>query len=281
MGIYASVASARVSLRRVAEIFETPVDIVDPVDPVALRGGGGVTFEDVTFTFARGGPVLDGVTLDVAPKEVVAIVGASGTGKSTIADLLVRYLDPQQGRVLLDGHDLRTLRLEDVRRQLLAVEQDPFVFHASFGDNLRVAAPDAGDEELRLAAEVGGLGDWLAAAPHGLATIVGERGKTLSSGERQRLALARAYLANPSVLILDEATASLDPATEGRVITGLDSWIRGRTAILITHRLDVARRADRVVVLQGGRIVEEGTADALMERTGPFSLLFGTMEPVG
>ena len=284
MGIYSSIASARVSLRRVAEIFETPIDITDPESPIELASSvlpiGRVTFEGVTFTFARGGPVLDGVTLDIAPGELVAIVGASGAGKSTIADLLVRYLDPERGRVLLDGHDLRALRLADVRRHVLAVEQDPFVFHASLGDNLRVAAPRADDAELQTAAEVGGLGEWLASAPQGLATVVGERGKALSSGERQRLALARAYLANPSVLVLDEATASLDPATEGRVIAGLDTWIRRRTAILITHRLDVARRADRVVVLEGGRIVEEGKAVALMQRGGPFSRLFGTMEPV-
>ena len=284
MGIYSSIASARVSLRRVAEIFETPIDITDPESPIEMASSvlpiGRVTFEGVTFTFARGGPVLDGVTLDIAPGELVAIVGASGAGKSTIADLLVRYLDPERGRVLLDGHDLRALRLADVRRHVLAVEQDPFVFHASLGDNLRVAAPRADDAELQTAAEVGGLGEWLASAPQGLATVVGERGKALSSGERQRLALARAYLANPSVLVLDEATASLDPATEGRVIAGLDTWIRRRTAILITHRLDVARRADRVVVLEGGRIVEEGKADALMQRGGPFARLFGTMEPV-
>ena len=285
MGIYSSIASARVSLRRVAEIFETPIDITDPESPIELASSvlpiGRVTFEGVTFTFARGGPVLDGVTLDIAPGELVAIVGASGAGKSTIADLLVRYLDPERGRVLLDGHDLRALRLADVRRHVLAVEQDPFVFHASLGDNLRVAAPGADDAELQTAAEVGGLGEWLASAPQGLATVVGERGKALSSGERQRLALARAYLANPSVLVLDEATASLDPATEGRVIAGLDTWIRRRTAILITHRLDVARRADRVVVLEGGRIVEEGKADALMQRGGSFARLFGLMEPVG
>ena len=284
MGIYSSIASARVSLRRVAEIFETPIDITDPESPIEMASSvlpiGRVTFEGVTFTFARGGPVLDGVTLDIAPGELVAIVGASGAGKSTIADLLVRYLDPERGRVLLDGHDLRALRLADVRRHVLAVEQDPFVFHASLGDNLRVAAPGAGDAELQTAAEVGGLGEWLASAPQGLATVVGERGKALSSGERQRLALARAYLANPSVLVLDEATASLDPATEGRVIAGLDSWIRRRTAILITHRLDVARRADRVVVLEGGRIVEEGKAVALMQRGGSFARLFGLMEPV-
>ncbi|MDP1858932.1 MAG: ABC transporter ATP-binding protein [Gemmatimonadaceae bacterium] len=300
MGIYSSIASARVSLRRVAEIFETPIDITDPESPIemasparpmdmvdlvqpaiSIRRVGRVTFEGVTFTFARGGPVLYGVTLDIAPGELVAIVGASGAGKSTIADLLVRYLDPERGRVLLDGHDLRALRLAKVRRHVLAVEQDPFVFHASLGDNLRVAAPGAGDAELQTAAEVGGLGEWLASAPKGLATVVGERGKALSSGERQRLALARAYLANPSVLVLDEATASLDPATEGRVIAGLDTWIRRRTAILITHRLDVARRADRVVVLEGGRIVEEGQADALMQRGGSFARLFGLMEPVG
>jgi ATP-binding cassette subfamily B protein len=260
----------------------TPVDFTDSVNAAAVgRAAGRVTFEAVTFTFARAAPVLNGVTLDIAPKELVAIVGASGAAKSTIADMLVRYLDPERGRVLLDGHDLRTLHLRDVRRHVLAVEQDPFVFHASLGDNFRVAAPDATDADLQLADEVRGLGDWLSSAPQGLATVVGERGKALSSGERQRRALARANLANPAVLVLDEATASLDPATDGPVIAGLDSSIRARTAILITHRVDVARRADRVVVLEGGRIVEEEMADALLQGRGPFARLFGALEPVG
>ncbi|MEO6445796.1 MAG: ABC transporter ATP-binding protein [Gemmatimonadaceae bacterium] len=282
MGIYSNVASAKVSLQRVSQILDTPVDISDPELPVdGFVAAGAVTLEDVTFTFSRGGAVLDGVSLSVAAGEVVAVVGASGTGKSTIADLLVRYLDPDAGRVLLDDHDLRTLRLTEIRRHVLAVEQDPFVFHASLGENLRVARPEANEAALQQAAEVAGLGDWVAAAPQGMATVVGERGKALSSGERQRLALARAFLADPAVLVLDEATASLDPATERRVIAGLDSWIRGRTAILITHRLDVARRADRVVVLQGGRIVEEGHADALLESGGPFTRLFSSLETVG
>jgi ATP-binding cassette subfamily B protein len=281
MGIFTSVASARVSLRRVNEILDTPVDVSDAPGVRPLRDAEGtIDLDDVSFAFEDGRPVLDGVSLSVEAGECIAIVGSSGVGKSTIADLLVRHVDPQHGTIRLDGHDLRDLALADVRRHIAVLEQEPFLFNATLADNLRIAAPHATDAELNDALSVSGLDDWVRAATHGLATVVGERGRALSTGERQRLSLARAYLTGPAVIVLDEATGSLDPATERRVVAGLDSWMRGRTTVLITHRLEVARRAARVVVLHEGRVAEIGPADALLDGTGAFALAFATPQPV-
>ncbi|MCC6318812.1 MAG: ABC transporter ATP-binding protein [Gemmatimonadaceae bacterium] len=258
MGIYASVASARVSLKRVHEILDVPVEVVDPQAPTraATPVRGEVRLDDVLYAFDRGA-VLDGVSLSVDPGACLAVVGTSGGGKSTIADLLVRHADPQRGVVRLDGIDLRQLPLAVVRQSVLAVETEPFVFHASIAENLRVADPSATDARLQEALTVTGLGDWLAAAPEGLATVLGERGRSLSSGERQRLALARAWLANPRVLLLDEATNALDPATEATVFGAMGPWLAQRTVILITHRAHVAAMAGRTVVLEAGRLVED------------------------
>jgi ATP-binding cassette subfamily B protein len=281
MGLYASIATARVSLRRVHEILDAPVDVLEADRPVPLpRARGDVTFADVSFGFGRGGAVLDGLRLEIAAGEVVALVGASGGGKSTIADLLVRQLDPDAGRVLLDGHDLRTLRLADLRRRVVVVDQDPFVLNASIAENIRYARPDAADAEVAAAAGAAGLGELLARLPAGLATSVGERGRALSAGERQRIALARAFLADPAVLVLDEATGALDPATEAQVVAGYEAVMRGRTTLVITHRLELARVADRVVVLEAGRAVEEGTAAELLARGGEFARVFARLEPV-
>jgi ATP-binding cassette, subfamily B, bacterial len=275
MGLYASLASARVSLKRVSEILDARVDVVESPAAVALPSvRGRVTLENATYAFGRGGAVLDGVSLDVSPGERVALVGRSGEGKSTIADLLVRQLDPDNGRVLLDGVDLRAARLADVRRHVLVVDQDPFVFNATLAENIRYARPSATDDEVTAAADAAGLGTLLARSPRGLDTSAGERGRALSAGERQRLALARAFLADPAVLVLDEATGALDPATEAQVATGYEAVMAGRTTIIITHRLDLARRADRVLVLERGRIVEEGTAAVLLGLGQSFANLF-------
>jgi len=269
MGLYASLATAHVSLRRVHEILDVPVEVIEAEGAVALPAARGrVTFEDVSFTFGRGGSVLRGVSIDVQPGETVAIAGSSGGGKSTIADLLVRQLDPDAGRVLLDGHDLRTLRLDDVRRHIAVVEQEPFVLNASLAENIRYARPAATLPDIHAAVRAAGLADLVERLPEGLDTPVGERGRALSAGERQRLAIARAFLANPAVLVLDEATGSLDPATEAQVVRGYEAVMRGRTTIVITHRPELALRADRVVVLEDGRIVEEGPA---AERSGGIS----------
>ena len=280
MGLYASVATARVSLRRVHEILDTPPEVTEVAVPTPLPSvQGDVVLDDVTFTFERGASVLDHVCLTIPAGESVAIVGASGGGKSTIADLLVRQLDPTTGRILLDGRDLRQLRLADVRRHVVVVEQDPFIFNTSVAENVRYARPDADAADVDAAARAAGLGDLIDRLPQGIDTPVGERGRALSAGERQRLAIARAFLADPAVLVLDEATGSVDPAMEAQVVSGYEAVMRGRTTIVISHRLEPARRADRVVVLDRGRIVEDGSADSLMARGGAFAELFGVLQP--
>jgi len=275
MGIYTNLATARASLVRVHELFDTEPEVVEAAVPVRLDAvRGEVRLENVRFGFGRGGEVLDGIDLVIPAGRTVAVVGASGSGKSTIADLLARLLDPDEGRVLLDGVDLRAVALEDVRRAVHVVEQDPFVFHATIRENVAFANPDADEAQIREALEAAGLARLLETLPDGLDTPVGERGRGLSAGERQRLALARAFLADPAVLIMDEATGALDPASETAVLAGWERLMRNRTTVVITHRPELARRCPRVVVLAGGRIVEDGAPDALALDGRSFQELF-------
>ncbi|MEX2471783.1 MAG: ABC transporter ATP-binding protein [Gemmatimonadota bacterium] len=275
MGIYTNLATARASLVRVHTLLDTPPDVVEPTSPRRLAEcRGRVTLENVDLDFGRGSQGLYGVDLDIPAGQVVAIVGASGSGKSTIADLLGRHLDPDVGRVMLDGHDLCELLLDDVRRHVAIVEQDPFIFHASIADNVRYARPEARDSEVSDAIRAAGLDALVAAMPDGAGTVVGERGRQLSAGERQRLAIARAFLADPAVLVMDEATGALDPSSEATVLAGYDRVMKGRTTILITHRIDLARQAERVVVVKDGRIAEDGSAARLEKRSGAFRDIF-------
>jgi len=282
MGLYSSIAAARVSLRRVHEIVDAPIDVVEQPDARALaQVRGEIQFENVSFGFDRGEPVLDGVSLAIQAGSCVAIVGPSGVGKSTLADLLVRHLDPQSGRILLDGTDLRSLRLADIRRHVAVVDQDPFVLNASLFENVRYARPAASAQDVRAAALAAGLGELLERLPDGLGTAAGERGRALSAGERQRLSIARALLADPAVLVLDEATGSLDPAAEALVVSGYEQAMRGRTTILVTHRLELARRANYIVLLRNGRVAERGAADDLLARRGAVAEHFAPLQPVG
>ena len=277
MGLWTNFATAKVSLRRVHEILDTEPEVADADAPLALEvARGDVSFESVTFSFERGGPVLENVTFEVRRGEVLAIVGPSGSGKSTVSDLLVRHLDPDSGRILLDGHDLRELALSDIRRHVVTVEQHPFVFNASVAENIAYGWPAASRGDVEAAAHAAGLADFVDRLPEGLATAVGDRGLAISAGELQRIAVARALLADPAVLVLDEATASLDPASQAQVIRGYEAAMRNRTTVLITHRLELALRADRVLVIDGSRVVDEGSPRALQARPGPFRRLFGT-----
>ena len=290
MGLYASLATAKVSLKRVHEIADAPVEVREEAVPAetgteraktATTGpattaevGGAIAFDDVSFSFDRGAPTLEHVSFAIAPGETVAIVGRSGAGKSTVADLLLRLLDPDRGAVRLDGRDLRTLPLAFVRRHVALVDQAPFIFHTSLRDNVRYARPEANDKEVAEAVRAAGLDELVRGMPEGLDTVVGERGAALSAGERQRVAIARAFLADPRVLVLDEATAALDPVTERRVVGGYEALMRARTTVVITHRLDLARRADRVVALDGARIAEVGPPEELLAQGGFFARLF-------
>jgi len=275
MGIYTNLATARASLVRVHALLDAAPDVLESAEPVALEEcEGRLELKGVRFGFGRGEKVLDGVDLAIPAGQRVAIVGASGSGKSTLADLLARHADPDAGGVWLDGHDLRDLSLADVRRHVGLIEQDPFIFHATLGDNVRYARPSATDDEVRSAVEAASLDVLVASMPDGLHTVVGERGKQLSAGERQRLAIARAFLANPAVIVMDEATGALDPRSETAVVKSYDALLRGRTTVIITHRRDLALQADRVIVVEDGKVVSDGTPQALDAADGAFRSLF-------
>jgi ATP-binding cassette subfamily B protein len=264
----------QVSLTRVHELLDTAPEIVERAVPVPVVDPvGAIEFDRVTIDLGRG-QVLRSVSFAVAPGERLAIVGPSGSGKSTVADLLLRLLDPDEGAVRLDGHDLRDLALFDLRRHVVLVDQEPFLFHAAIADNIRYARPDATIDEVRAAAEAAGIDDFISRLPEGYATIAGERGAALSSGERQRIAIARALLMNPKVLVLDEPSAALDPAAERHVLDGYDRVMRGRTVIVITHRPALAAAADRVLVLGANGIVEQGAPLDLRTSGGAFATLF-------
>ena len=276
MGLYSALATARVSWRRVTELLDTKPEVVSAPDarPVtAVRGD--VEFDGVTLAHPRGGLLLDDVSFRVPAGSVFAIVGPSGGGKSTIADVLVRLLDPDAGVVRLDGQDLRTLALPDLRRRVQSVEQAPVLFHASIDENLRYVNPQATEEEVQRALEDAGLTAFVARLPEGLRTIVGDRGLAVSAGERQRLALARAFLMQPAVLVLDEPSSALDPIAERQIIDGMRRVMHGRTTILISHRLDLVRAADFAIVLDGARVAQRGTPAELEARAGEFASLFG------
>lgn len=266
LGLWTNLATVRVSLARVQALLDEAPDVVEaPLAEPLERVGGEIRFERVGFSFDRE-PVLVDASFCVRPGETVALVGASGSGKSTIADLIARLLDPDAGRVLVDGRDLKTVRLADLRREVALVDQEPFLFHATIAENVRYARPDAPDTDVESALRAAGLEAVVRSLPRGLQTVVGEDGAALSAGERQRLAVARALLADPSVLVLDEPSASLDPESERRLLTGWRDWMRGRTVIVITHRAEVAKQADRVIRLEGARVWEE---PSLLTAAGP------------
>ncbi len=252
---------------RISEVLEAEPRLRETRHPVKLDGvRGDVRLRQVQFGH-EGRPVLDGLDLHVAPGESLALVGATGSGKSTVAGLLARLYDPDDGAVLLDGHDVRELRLADVRRAVALVFEETFLFTDTVRENIRLARPDAHDEEVERAAELAGAVEFIAALPEGYETVLGERGFSLSGGQRQRVAIARAILADPEVLVLDDATSAVDATKEHEIRAALATVMEGRTTLVITHRPATIALADRVAVLEGGKIVEEGTHAELLRRS--------------
>jgi ATP-binding cassette, subfamily B, bacterial len=257
LGIYTNLLTGGVSLGRVFEVMDVPVEVKEVADPIPLPWvRHAITFDKVRFQYGRDVPVLRDVSFTIPAGQMCAIVGASGAGKSTLADLLLRFHDVESGSITIDGQDIRELRLEDLRRQVAMVEQTPYFFRASIRENIAYGRPEATLEEIRNCAAAAAIDSFIQTLPNGYETILGERGLTLSVGERQRIALARALLRDPRILILDEPTSALDPAAEAAVTGELMNVLRGRTSILITHRMSLAERADMVVVIEDGCVQE-------------------------
>ncbi|MGH9298380.1 MAG: ABC transporter ATP-binding protein, partial [Acidimicrobiales bacterium] len=266
----ASVLKLRTLLETIPSVQEAPQPLVLP----AVQGA--ISFEHVSFGYDPTVPVISGVDLEIAPGEAVAFVGPTGAGKSTLAKLITRFYDPTSGRVLMDGYDLSTVSFDSLRRQLGVVPQEPFLFAGTIRDNISFARPDTPLAEVEQAVRAVGLEDVVARLPNGLDSVVHERGQSLSSGERQLIALARAFLAQPRVLVLDEATSNLDLASETKIELALDVLLEGRTAVLIAHRLSTAMKADRIVVVVDGRIVEVGSHAELVAARGRYAEMYET-----
>jgi ABC-type multidrug transport system fused ATPase/permease subunit len=259
--------------RRLTAIELEPVPVLDGPG-VSVGGRGQLELDEVTFTYPGSvTPALDGVRFEAPAGRTVALVGPSGAGKSTVAHLMMRFWDPQVGRIVLDGHDVRDYRLDDLRGQIALVSQDTYLFNASVRDNLLVARPDASDEALQDALERAGLAEFVATLPDGIETKVGERGMQLSGGQRQRVAVGRALLKDAPILILDEATSHLDSVNERLVRRALAELKEGRTTVVIAHRLSTVRDADLIVVMERGKVVEQGTHAELLVRGGLYARL--------
>jgi len=270
------VQSAGAALNKLYGVLDTPIDVPDPTVPVALPSQGAIAVAGVSFAYAGGPPVLRDVSITVEPGERLALVGPTGAGKSTLAKLMARLYDPTEGRVTFGGVDLKDVSSAELRRRIVVVPQEGFLFNGTVAQNIRVARGDATDDELHAALESIGIAHRFEALPDGLETQVQERGSRFSAGEKQLVSLARAALVDPAVLVLDEATSSLDPGTELLIERALEVLMEGRTVLVIAHRLSTAERADRVAVVMNGHVEEIGPHEELVARGGAYAALFSS-----
>jgi ATP-binding cassette subfamily B protein len=269
-----TIQGAAAEADRVSEILETEPAIRDRPHAREAKVTGPIRYEDVTFGYDPGRPVLHDVTFEARPGEVVAIVGPTGAGKTTLMNLLIRFFDPWSGRITIDGVDLRDMRHRSLRSQIAIVLQDPFIFPLSIADNIAYGRPEASNAEIEAAARAAGAHEFVVRLPEGYDAVVGERGATLSGGEQQRLSIARAFLKDSPVLILDEPTSALDARTETELLDALDRLMSGRISFVIAHRLSTIRRATRILVLDRGRIAESGTHEQLVQAGGLYAELY-------
>lgn len=272
--LYSETQSALAGGERIFDLLDTPVEVADRSDAEDLAClEGRVTWEGVRFSYRSGPEVLHGIDLDVSPGETVAFVGTTGAGKTTLVNLVPRFYDPSSGAVLIDGRDVRSLRLSSLRRHFGIVLQDPFLFSGTVADNIRYGRLEASEADVRRAADTAGALAFIETLPDGFGTQVGERGSILSTGQRQLIAFARAVVGDPAILLLDEATSSVDTRTEQLIQRGLKRILVDRTALIIAHRLSTVRDASRIVVIDGGHVVEQGTYAQLLAADGAFRAL--------
>lgn len=266
-----SIQQSLIGARRVFEVLDTPVEIKSPVDAVKLtRVEGKLEFQNVAFSYRPGEPVLDKVSFTLAPGQCAAILGQTGAGKTTLMSLIPRFYDPDAGSILLDGRDLRTLDLESLRRNTGIVFQESFLFSNSVSANIAFGHPEATREQIRRAAETAHAHEFITELPDGYETILHEGGANLSGGQKQRIAIARALLLEPKILLMDDPTAAIDPETEKEILVSMESAMRGRTTLIVAHRLSTLKRADTVIVLDRGQIIQRGTHDQLMNTGGHY-----------
>jgi ATP-binding cassette subfamily B protein len=270
-GIANSMQQSLVGAQRVFEVLDEPMEITSPPNALRLpRAKGRIDFRDVTFGYESDDPVLQDISFTVEPGQCVAILGATGSGKSSLLSLIPRFYDPQQGQVLIDGHDVREYDLDDLRKNVGLVFQESFLFSNTVEQNIAFGHPDATQSQIEKAARIASAHEFVSAMDKGYKSILGERGAGLSGGQRQRLAIARAVLLEPPILLLDDPTAAIDPETEGEILEAMDQAMQGRTTFVVAHRLSTLRRADWVVVLDKGRIVQIGTHEQLMGTKGHY-----------
>ena len=280
--LYNTFQASMAAVQKIYTVLDTDPDMLDAPDAVDLPDvNGSVELKDVTFGYDVDKPVLRDIELTIPAGKTVALVGATGAGKSTVIKLLARFYDPDEGAVLIDGHDLRRVTQHSLREQLAVVPQEAFLFSGSVLDNIRFARPSAGDEEVKRVARIVGVHDFVSGLPDGYDTEVQEGGSALSTGQRQLISFARALLADPRILILDEATSSVDAESEHRIERAMEVLFSGRTSIIVAHRLSTVRYADEIVVVDGGRIVERGTHDELVAAEGRYAGLYRDWEATG